>query len=178
MTPDAAVAVQLKELRAGGGDRDRGRVVVEHLPARAGLAAARRAGVTPDRAGVMQLIEGSRVQLEELPAGGDHAAARVVVEPLPARTTVAAARRPRMAPDPAVVVQLIEVAARRGDRRRLAVVVEPLPARATAAAARRPRETPDPTVVVQLVELSAARGDGDGLGIIVEHLPARAGVAA
>ena len=88
---------------------------------------------------------------------------RVVVEPLPARAAVAAARRAGVAPDPPVVVQLVQLLAGGSNRDGLRVVVEPLPPGTAVAAARRSGVAPDPAVVVQLIQLAAGGGDGDGL---------------
>src|SRR3954454_3005261 len=49
--------VHLVELATGCGNAPCRTVVVEHLPARAGIAAARRPGRLPDTAAVVHLIE-------------------------------------------------------------------------------------------------------------------------
>src|SRR5262249_56187596 len=81
--------------RAGAGEG----VVVQLLPAGAGVAGARLAEGSQDGAVAVQLIEA--------PAGRRDGNGRaVVVQALPARTGLAGARRPRVAPDPAAVVPL------------------------------------------------------------------------
>src|SRR5262249_48119753 len=82
----------------------------------------------------------------------------------------------RVAPDPAVIVQLVKPILRGCDGNGLGVVVEPLPAWAGVAVAGSPRRSPDPAAVMQLVQMFSCASDLDGLGIVVELLPARAGV--
>jgi hypothetical protein len=52
----------------------------------------------------------------------------IVIEPLPARAGIAAARRAGVAPDPAVVVTLKELIATRRDRNGFRIVIQHLPA--------------------------------------------------
>jgi len=59
----------------------------------------------------------------------------IFVQLLPARTTIAAARRADIAPNAAIVVPLVQVAARGDDFVGMGIVVEPLPAGAARSLA-------------------------------------------
>src|SRR5438445_562555 len=67
----------------------------------------------------------------------------LVVESLPTGTAVATTRYALVAPDPTVVVKLIETVEGDGDGHGLGIVVEPLPTGAGIAVARRAGITPD-----------------------------------
>jgi hypothetical protein len=95
------VAVELKQPAARRHFFSR-RVVIQHLPARAAAAVARRAREAPDLAVDMQLIELCSIGRYLDPT-------RVVIQHPPARTAIAAARRACEAPDRAVDMQLVEI---------------------------------------------------------------------
>src|SRR5574341_101624 len=75
----------------------------------------------------------------------------VVVESLPPGTGVATTRCARVAPDHAIIVELVEGRACCHDGDCFGIVVEPLPARAGATATGRTGVAPDHTVIVELV---------------------------
>src|SRR6185436_10287706 len=105
-------------------------------------------------------------------ADDDRRGRRVVVEPLPRRTAVAAARAAERLPDRAVLVTLCQPESGARDVARAGVVVEALPAGAGVAAARRAGRAPDRSVVVELEQLAAPGDDRGGGGVVVEALPA------
>src|SRR5438132_614567 len=100
----------------------------------------------------------------------------IVIQPTPAGTTFARAGRSRVAPNPAVVVQLEELIARGRYRLGSGIVVQHLPTGARIAGAGFAGVTPDAPIVVQLKQLVAAGRNGFGSGIVVQHLPTGAGV--
>ncbi len=104
-----------------------------------------------------------------IPIRRDHRGASIVVEPLPARTGVAVAGHPCIAPDPAIVMQLVELGSRCDNSDSLPIVVEPLPARTGVAVAGRPCIAPDPAIVMQLVELVPRCDNSDSLPIVVSR---------
>src|ERR1700730_3548981 len=61
----------------------------------------------------------------------------IAIEPLPNGTTIATAGRPRVPPDPAIVMPLVEMIAISDDSQSLRIIIEQLPARAGIAVAGR-----------------------------------------
>src|SRR5262249_4547951 len=176
-TEDVAVVAHLVECGAAlfavdvpAHDRDRRRIVVEHLPAETGLAVAGRAEVSKDAAAVLELIESD--------AGRDSNRRGVVVQHLPTRTGLAVAGRSDELEDAAVVVQLIEASVAAGrDAHGRWIIVQHLPARTGHAVAGRTRELEDAAVLVQLIERALAGCERQGPGIVVERLPTVTGLA-
>src|SRR4051812_6697114 len=80
----------------------------------------------------------------------------IIVKALPTGTRVSAARRPGIAPDHPIIMQLVERTATGYNRDRLRIVVQWLPARTRVSAARRPGIAPDHAIIVQLVERTAS----------------------
>ena len=79
-------------IKTGNSNVTSPRIVIEPSPAGAASPRASRAGEAPDRAAIVTLVNvrGS---------SGDLLCAGVIIEFLPARTAVAAARRSRVTPD-------------------------------------------------------------------------------
>src|ERR1700761_6557263 len=73
----------------------------------------------------------------------DRGGGRVVIKPLPARAARPRTGRPRVVPDGAVVVTLINMRAAGGDLHRGRIVIQLLPSRTTCWAARGARIKPD-----------------------------------
>ena len=132
--------MQLIERPAGGGNGDRCRIVVQHLP-----ASQRRAGVDPNGAIVVKLIQTI--------AGHDRDGSGVVVQHLPTGQ-----RRTRVNPDGSVIVQLIQLAARRRNCAGARVVIQHLPPRQ-----RWPGVQPNGSVAMHLVQARRERVIGGDL---------------
>src|SRR5450755_4097255 len=98
MPVNGSILVQLEHLRAGAHDLLGVRIVIEPFPARAEIADAFFAGVAPDRADIVKLVEWVGVELIKVVTGGEHAGARITVESLPARAVIADARLAGVAP--------------------------------------------------------------------------------
>src|SRR6185436_8741548 len=100
--------------------------------------------------------------IEPVAARDDLCGAVVAVEPGPAVARFRIAGPAGEAPDRAVIVHLVEIAARGRDRDRLRVVVEQPPAGASVGVARDAVEAPERPAVVELIELAPGRRDRDG----------------
>src|SRR5580700_8868085 len=96
---------------------------------------------------------------------------RVVVEHLPAVTTVDVAGCPVKFPDRAIRLHLIDRAGARREFKRTGVIVKHHPARATVSAAWRSGEYPSRTVAVQFIQ-PAAGVDSGGFRVVVDFRPA------
>jgi len=94
---------------------------------------------------------------------------------VPARRA-AAPPRTFVAPDRAVIVELVQGHHAGGDAKGVRVTVQELPARSRTDALRSDVD-PDFAVVAQFIETLAAGDDGDRVRVIVEKLPARGAAA-
>ena len=82
-----------------------------------------------------------------------------------------------IAPDPAVVVQLIKVFPGSRDSNGLWIVIQALPVGARIAMAWGARIAPDPAVVMQLIKILPSSRDSNGLWIVIQALPVGARIA-
>ena len=87
----------------------------------------------------------------------------IMVKPLPTGAIVSIAGRTGVAPDPTIVLQLIQLVTRCLNGNRLWIMVKPLPTGAIVSIAGRTGVAPDPAIVVQLIELVSIGGYGDCL---------------
>src|SRR5262249_26212991 len=87
------------------------------------------------------------------------------------------AGRSRVAPNPAVIVQLIKVIARSDDSHGFLIVIETLPPRTCLARAGRSGVAPNPAVVVQLVKRPLIDCESHSLWIGDPPTPPRTRVA-
>jgi hypothetical protein len=89
--PNFSTVMQLVQLPPVRDDADSGRIIVEHLPSRAGIPRTRSSGIPPNFATVVQLVQ--------LASSGDANARTVIVQHLPPRAGIPAARRPGITPN-------------------------------------------------------------------------------